>query len=56
MKKEKDELFEVFYNALSVGWHLSKIVELDESLLLDTKHWKLFKQWLERHNCKPKNV
>jgi hypothetical protein len=50
----KDKEFEIFYNALSVGWHLRKIVELEPDMLCDTIRYDKFIGWLERHNIKPK--
>jgi len=44
------------YNALSVGWHLGKIREIDKDILKDPEHWKWFCIWLEKHfKAQPKN-
>lgn len=42
--------FEVFLNALSVGWHLnsSKMEPMNE------EQWDLFTTWMERHGLKKK--
>ena len=48
MKKE----FDIFYNALSVGWHLAKIMEIEPKLIKDIKDWKKLVGWLERHKIK----
>lgn len=50
---KKDNNFEVFYNALSIGWHLRKIKEVAPDLLLNLKDYERFEGWLERHNCNP---
>ncbi len=46
--------FEIFYNALSVGWHLRKIKEVNPELLKNEKEWIRFMGWLERHDLKCK--
>lgn len=57
MDKIKDPSFEIFINALSVGWHLRKIMEADENLIKDKEMYDYFIYWLERHNIKTdKNV
>ena len=43
--------FEVLYNALSVGWHLRKIAEVDPEPMTP-EQWARFVGWLERHNLK----
>lgn len=44
--------FEIFKNALSVGWHLRKVQEADPTFLDDPKDYKSFIGWLERHQIK----
>lgn len=38
----------IFNNALSVGWHLRRVVEQSD-FLLDDNNWKDFVVWMERH-------
>ena len=47
MKENKD--FWLFYNALSVGWHLAKIAELSEDILNTKENKESFDKWLGRH-------
>lgn len=49
----KNKEFEVFYNALSVGWHLRKIKEVYPELLEDPEDFRRFLVWLERHKLSP---
>lgn len=48
--KEGEKYFEIFYNALSVGWHLRKIMEIDDGFIGD--NYEKFAGWLSRHNIK----
>jgi hypothetical protein len=41
--------FEIFYNALSIGWHLKKVLEIEPKLLDDPILYNKFLFWLERH-------
>ena len=48
--------FQLMYNALSVGWHLGKIREIDKDILKSDENWKWFCIWLEKHfKAQPKN-
>lgn len=44
--------FEIFRNALSIGWHLNKIMDLEPDILKDKESWDRFVKWLERHKVK----
>lgn len=44
--------FEVFKNALSVGWHLRKIQEADSTFMDRPEDWDKFVEWCKRHNLK----
>jgi len=50
----KEKEFEIMYNALSVGWHLRKIMEIEPEIVNDEKLYKRFIAWLDRHEVKPK--
>ena len=41
--------FLITYNALSVGWHLAKLAELDPEMLASPEQWERFLGWLKRH-------
>lgn len=43
--------FEVMVNALSVGWHLRKIMEASPDPM-SREEWDKFVYWCERHNIK----
>ena len=45
--------FIILYNALSVGWHLRRIIEAEPGIVSDPRHYQRFIAWLERHNIKP---
>jgi hypothetical protein len=49
----KDKEFEIFYNSLSVGWHLKRIMELEPEMLNNPLLYNKFISWLDRHNIKP---
>lgn len=50
-----EQSFEVFYNSLSVGWHLRRIVEADGEPMTKEQFTK-FVGWMERHNLKEKEL
>ena len=45
---QKNE-FEIMYNALSVGWHLRRIMEAVKEKSLTKEERKRFVGWLKRH-------
>ena len=49
-QSREKELFEVFYNSLSVGWHLRRLAEIDDVFMAN--NYDQFKSWLERHKIK----
>lgn len=49
-KTKEKELFDIFYNALSVGWHLRRLVEINPHFIANNHHE--FMAWLERHKVK----
>ena len=51
-EKRTNTSFEVFYNALSVGWHLRRIAEADPQFMADKVKWNRFVGWMERHSLK----
>ena len=53
MKKDTTN-FEIFYNALSVGWHLAKIMSLDKDMVSETPEYEKFIKWLGRHDISEK--
>ena len=58
MKKKSVEnlnkSFSIFYDALSVGWHLRRIMELEPDIVSKQELYDKFLGWLGRHNIKPK--
>jgi hypothetical protein len=48
-----EQSFEVFYNSLSVGWHLRRVAEADPQPMT-AEQWDRFVGWMERHNLKLK--
>ena len=52
--KENKKSFEIFINALSVGYHIGKISETDPDFMKDLQSWEKFVSWMERHNIKKK--
>ena len=46
--------FTIFINALSVGWHLRKIVEAESTIIWDDKDFSKLLDWLEKHQLSPK--
>lgn len=44
--------FDIFYNTLSLGWHLRNVMLADPELMKDPEAWQEFVQWLERHKVK----
>ena len=48
-KSEVDKDFEILYNALSVGWHLGKIAEVNKDILNSKENMERFLKWLARH-------
>ena len=48
----KSKEFKIFINALSVGWHLSKVMEAEPDLIKDIDEFEHWTNWLERHNIK----
>lgn len=44
-----EQSFEVFYNSLSVGWHLRKIAEADQEPMTP-EQWVRFVGWMQRHH------
>lgn len=54
MQKKTNQHYEVFYNALSVGWHLRKIAEAAPGFMDDQENWERFVGWMERHDLKAK--
>ncbi len=48
-EEKGNKSFEVFKNALSVGWHLRKIQEADPTFMDDPKDTEKFLQWMKRH-------
>lgn len=51
-RTSQSKSFEVFQNAISVGWHLRKIQEADPTFMDKKEDWEKFIEWLERHNIK----
>lgn len=41
--------FELFYNTMSLGWHLRRVMELEPNLISNQEEWDRFVKWLERH-------
>ena len=41
--------FEVLYNALSVGWHLRKILEISPNIIDSQVEYDRFILWMTRH-------
>ena len=46
---ETNDDFEIMYNALSVGWHLRKIAEINPMIVSSEAREKRFLEWLGRH-------
>ncbi len=51
--KKNNKEFSIFLNALSIGWHLRKIMEAKPDLMKDKELYDKFIYWLERHEIKP---
>jgi len=49
---KKHKSFEIFYNALSVGWHLQKIADADPNFMAGDELWERFTGWMNRHALK----
>lgn len=43
------EDFEIMYNAMSVGWHLGKIAEVNKDVLNNKENMERFLKWIGRH-------
>ena len=41
--------FEILYNALSVGWHLRKILEISPDIVESQVEYDRFILWMTRH-------
>lgn len=48
-KASKNRDFEILYNALSVGWHLRKILEISPDIIASDTERDRFDLWLQRH-------
>lgn len=48
-KPTTNKEFEIMYNALSVGWHLRKILEISPNIIATQKEQDRFDLWLKRH-------
>lgn len=49
---KENRSFEIFYNTLSIGWHLRKVAEADPDFKLEGDSFDKFIKWLERHQLK----
>ena len=48
-KPNKNKDFEILYNALSVGWHLRKILEISPNIIDSQVEYDRFILWMTRH-------
>ena len=46
---------ELVINALSVGWHLCKIKEIDPTIFTKEEEFKRLLKWLDRHEINGNN-
>ena len=52
MKSKEKKSFTIFYNTLSLGWHLRRVIEAEPDLMTNEYEWNQFVKWLERHKVK----
>ena len=48
-KPSNNKDFEILYNALSVGWHLRKILEISPNIVESQVEYDRFILWMTRH-------